>query len=150
MGDEAFSIKQVRGDIEKLSRQLEKEARKKIRAEVRRTLTAETKTIRAAVKKSAKDNLPKRGGLNKFAAVTPGIKTALFSGDTASAGISMKKAGHDLEALDKGEFRHPVHGRKVWVLQTLDPAGFFTDAVKDDAELKRRVEAALRKAIDNL
>lgn len=150
MPEPAFSIRQIKGDVDKEVEKLKKDARKKLRAEVRKVLTAETKTTRAAIKKSARDNLPKGGGLNRWAAVTPGVKVSLFDGDSARAAISMKKAGHDLKSLDDGEVRHPLYGnRNRWIGQTIQP-GFFSDVVKDDADLRRRVTAALLKSLDNL
>jgi hypothetical protein len=31
------------------------------------------------------------------------------------------KSGHDLQAIDRGQIKHPVFGRPVWVSQVIEP-----------------------------
>src|SRR5690242_8932474 len=68
-----------------------------------------------AVRKSALESLPKRGGLNEWVAEAT-IKTSILTG-SRSAGVSIRarKTGHDLPAINAGTARHPVFGnRNAW------------------------------------
>lgn len=149
MADSGFSIRQVRGDIASEVAKLRRASRRKLRAKVRKVLMAETKTARSAIKKGAREGLPGRGGLNKWAAVTPVVSSS-FDGPTARVSIVMKKSGHDLAALDAGEVRHPLYGnRGTWIKQSIRP-GFFTDAIaRESDDMARRVADALLKFSDD-
>ncbi|GEA79934.1 hypothetical protein [Cellulomonas uda] len=105
---------------------------------LRRELRAGSKETRTAVKRSAIETLPARGGLNRWAATTPGI-TASLSGRNPSVRITQRKRGHDIAALDAGTVRHPIYGRrKTWVAQDITP-GFFTKPIERDADKLRRL-----------
>lgn len=146
---DGFVIRQVRGDYEREVNKLRKEARRAVRSTLRRTLTAETKAERRALKESARRRLPQRGGLAAWAAVTPTAQVDI-SPTGVTARIVMNKRGHDLKALDEGTVRHPVHGTGVWVAQRITP-GFFSDTVRrDGGPVGRRVERAIKNALDNL
>jgi len=125
--------------LDELSKKLRAAGDRDITNALRRQIRASTQDTRRAVKQSAIATLPARGGLNRFMAATPTASTTL--GKThSSVRIVMRKRGHDVEAFDKGEFRHPIFGRKTWTPQSIEP-GFFSDVVERDAAKTRRAVA---------
>lgn len=150
MPDASFSVRQVRGDLEKASRALKAAGTREMRSRLRKIMSEETKPTRKKIRQSAIDSLPSRGGLNKWAARTPSINTD-FREQSAGVRIRMQKKGHDIAALNRGRLRHPLFGnRNHWYEQSITP-GFFTKPVEGDAEdLRRRITAALEKYIDDL
>jgi len=150
MPDASFSIRQVKGDMEKASRALKAAGTKEMRKAIRKAMSEETKPTRAKIRQSAIDNLPRAGGLNRWTARTPSVNTD-FRERSAGVRISMKKKGHDLAALNRGRLRHPVFGnRKVWVQQAIEP-GFFTRPIDEDSDdLRRRITDALERYMESL
>lgn len=147
-----FSVTQVKGDIGKEVRKLRTAAERGIRTELRKVVSAESKPARAAIKASAMERLPQRGGLNRFAAVLPAAKTT-FTSSSVEMKIAQRKAGHDLKALNAGKVRHPVFGhRDRWnrTPQEITP-GYFDRAVEAlSPEVRGRVDAALNAYFDGL
>ena len=82
-----------------------------------------------AARRSARNRLPRRGGLAER--VAAGKFTAKVRGTEL---IIAGQAGVDLPAMDAGRFRHPVHGhRDRWVPQDIPP-GWWTDAMTEQAD----------------
>lgn len=143
MPDASFSVKTTRGDAQRIASALRSAGTKDLRRELRKIVSEETKPTRRKIRQSAVDSLPKRGGLNKWAARTPSVNTD-FRDRSAGVRIRMQKKGHDIAALNRGRLRHPVFGdRKDWVTQSISP-GFFDTPIREDSDdLKRRIVAAL-------
>ena len=143
MPDSAFSIKAVKGDMDRVAKTLKAAGTKEMRTRLRKIMATETKPLRQKIKQSAKDTLPSKGGLNKWAAVTPAQNTD-FREKSAGVRIRMTKKGHDLAALNRGRLRHPLFGnRKFWYQQSI-AEGFFTKPVEEDGDaLKARIVDAL-------
>ena len=120
-----------------------KAATRGMQKELRKVITEETKPMRRAIKQSAIDTLPSKGGLNKFAAVLPSGKVD-FRPKYAGIKIRAAKQGHDLKSLNKGRLRHPLFGnRRHWYLQDIKP-GFFDKPIEGGADdLKRRIKGAI-------
>lgn len=109
--------------------------------------------IRRAVKASAVDTLPSRGGLGAWvgrAGVRASVKrgprsagVALVSGRRSQGGRS------DLRRINTGRTRHPLWGnRRHWYPQRV-PAGYFDKAIDDvglDA-FRREVNEAIGEAV---
>lgn len=150
MPDAAFSIKAVRGDMAKVTKALRDAGTKEMRTRLRKIMAEETKPLRKAIKQSAIDELPAKGGLNKWAASMPAQNTD-FRERSAGVRIRMSKKGHDLAALNRGRLRHPLFGnRKHWYTQTI-ATGFFTKPIeKDGDELKARIKVAIEKYMDEI
>jgi len=150
MGDASFSIKQVKGDLNKVSKALKAAATKEMRTALRKIMAEETKPTRKKIKQSAIDNLPSTGKLNKWTASMPSQNTD-FREKSAGVRIRMSKKGHDIAALNRGRLRHPLFGnRKHWYTQTI-AEGFFTKPIEEDeADLKQRIQAAVEKYMNDL
>ena len=143
MAGAAFDLKPTKGDIEQVAKALKSAGTKELRAKIRKAMSEETKPTRKAVKQSALDNLPKKGGLNKWAAKVPNANTD-FRPKSAGIRIRIAKKGHDMAALNRGRLRHPLFGdRKHWYTQAIAP-GFFTKPIENDGPaLKARLLVAI-------
>ena len=150
MPDSAFSIKAVKGDMDKVAKTLKAAGTKEMRTRLRKIMATETKPLRQKIKQSAKDTLPSKGGLNKWAAVTPAQNTD-FREKSAGVRIRMSKKGHDLAALNRGRLRHPLFGnRKFWYQQSI-AEGFFTKPIEEDGDaLKARIAEAIDAYVKEL
>lgn len=145
-----FDVRVVRGDLKKAAAELHKAGRKELQSQIRKSVTESTKPFRRKVKQAALDALPAKGGLNRWAAVTPTAKTE-FRGSEVSMRIQMRKGKHDLESLDKGKARHPVFGnRGAWVTQSVR-AGWFTKTVESESnEIRSQVQSDLTKYVEGI
>lgn len=87
-----------------------------------RNIRAATAPARPAVRDSMRTNLPKRGGLNEWAASAT-VSTSVLTGErTAGVRIRVRKRGHDMQDLDRGEVRHPLYGnRDHWYTTPVHP-----------------------------
>lgn len=123
---------------------------KGFRKELLKSMRVGAKPLVEATRASARANLPKKGGLNEFIATSKIATRNSLAGNKVGTRIVAKKAGgskgfHDLEAMDAGSFRHPVHGnRKVWVQQSVTP-GWFTKPLN---EAMPKVRASLMEAME--
>ena len=134
-GDELYAVaKRLRG------------ADKTIRKELLQSIRTGAKPVTAAVKASARANLPQRGGLAALigkSSVRVQTKTA-----AKSAGVRIvAKNEKNVYGMDKGNLRHPVFGdRGKWVQQSIR-AGWFSDPIEAAApELRVQVMAAIERA----
>lgn len=99
------------------------------------------KPVAASIKEEARDTLPKGGGLNEWVAASKMSPRTRLTGKSAGVRIVTRKAGHDIEAINRGSVRHPVFGnRSAWSDQSVAP-GFV-----DNGGMKKAPEAA--RAID--
>lgn len=92
----------------------------------RRNMRVATADAEAAVKTSALNILPRKGGLNQRVADAV-VKTSILTGPrTAGVRITASRTGSDLVAINAGEARHPLYGdRDHWYVTEVEP-GFFT------------------------
>lgn len=143
-GDDAFRVvKKSVADFESVQRSMQRASEREVKKTLRRIVTQETKPTRRVIKETARDELPKRGGLNKWAAVMPRAVTDFRPG-RSSVKIQHRKSGHDMKALNRGRLRHPVYGnKKNWVMQSITPGFFERGIAKDEGDLKRRVMTAI-------
>jgi hypothetical protein len=109
--------------------------------------------VKAQIKASATDRLPRHGGLNLWVAKAP--LTVSVRRGVDNAGVSLRQgrdskgSRSDLRSIDAGRTRHPNWGnRRHWSLQSLE-AGYFTDAVNGPIvdEFQQQVTGALDEAI---
>lgn len=132
-------------EFQRLARQLRDAGEKDLRRELFRGIERAVKPLKEAAKDSARQRLPRGGGLaDKVAAAK--FSTKKRTGK--DPGIRLTAKGPiDVEALDRGRLRHPVFGnRRVWVNQTV-PAGWFTEPVEAGAP---EVRVELLKALDDV
>lgn len=84
----------------------------------------------AAVRLSARGNLPKAGGLNEYVAKSNIKARTRLTGNAVGVRIAAVKGRHNLPDLDEGTARHPVFGnRDVWESNAVTP-GWFTQPLE--------------------
>ncbi|ODA89971.1 hypothetical protein ATY41_02720 [Leifsonia xyli subsp. xyli] len=124
-----FDVAMLRGDFGKEVDKLRTARTGGVRKELRKALTNATKPTRRKIRDAARERLPQKGGLAKWAGVMPALITD-FRTDRQQVIIRDSKRGHDLEAIDRGRLRHPLYGnRNYWYEQQIAP-GFFTETVQ--------------------
>jgi len=129
-------------DIDTFTRELKAfDARRTVVQAMRRRLRAGLKPQAEATRAAYRAELPRRGGLNEWAArasITPKISyTGRAAGIRVRGSRRSTKSKADLRALDAGRVRHPSWGRRAagqWHLQSV-PAQVFTRSVDVDAWL---------------
>lgn len=112
-----------------------------LRRDLLRGIRDATKPGIEAVRQSAREKLPKRGGLaDRVASQGYAVRTSAAgrSAKVSVVGKGMKGLGR----IDRGQVRHPVFGGDTWVTQNVPP-GFFTEP------LERRVPN-IRDAIEGV
>lgn len=118
---------------------------KGLRRELLASMRAAGRPLAEKVRQSARDNLPKRGGLNEWVADSKISPRNSLTGKRVGMRIVATKGKHDLEDIDKGSVRHPVFGnRRRWAEQSV-PSGFFTQPLEESAP---EVQAALLVAME--
>lgn len=124
-------------DLERLARRLKELGDNDLRKEMLRGIRNGTKPLIAAAKDSARDSLPREGGLNEVIARSKFGTRTRTSGRTPGVRV-VGTSGHNIQAMDEGRLRHPVYGnRDVWVTQQITP-GWFTKPMEDGADDVRR------------
>lgn len=122
------------GDV---ARRLKETGDKELRKELYRGIQRAAKPLSAAAQRSARANLPKRGGLNEWVASSK-FSVSTSGGKDPAVRISGRKVGHDLKALDRGRLRHPLYGnRRRWYNQQIRP-GWFSEPMTEGASGVRR------------
>lgn len=134
----------------------------------RRNIRAAVVPLPPKIQDSARQTLPKSGGLADLVASSKFTTTTSFIPKTAGVQLRMKavnqatvdkrarakSAGkryptspsHDLVAIDQGRLRHPTYGRDPWVTQPV-PRGFFSRPVVESMpEIQAAVMAAALEA----
>lgn len=128
-------------DLERLGRQLKDIGDKELRRDMLRGIRRATLPIRDDIRDSARQNLPRRGGLNDWVADRSKVSTRTStSGKNVGVRIVADKKGSDLAAINRGRLRHPVFGnRKVWVTQMVTAGWFDRGAEKSAAPTQREL-----------
>ncbi len=131
-----------------LSQVLKRMGDKDLQRQLSRSGNEVATAFRRAVRFSALDTLPKRGGLNKVVAAKLSPRTQRRA-SSSGAGIRVvavgKKGMRDLAALDAGTVRHPVFGRRSkWIAQDV-PAGFWTRPAES---MQGHAQALLEQAME--
>lgn len=111
---------------------------KDLRKELFRGFNRATKPLKEAAKDAARRELPKRGGLNEWAASSRMATRTRTSGQNVGVRIVSTKKGHDLRSLNRGRLRHPLFGnRRFWFNQPVK-TWWFDDAMKGKAGAVRK------------
>ncbi|MGC4769200.1 hypothetical protein ACLQ25_09495 [Micromonospora sp. DT44] len=142
------------GSIDALIRDLRRfEGSKEVTRALRKQIRQPIPAVRKAIRRRATDTLPKRGGLNVWAAQTKVSARVSLAG--RGAGVKLKgsrkssKDKSDLKRLDAGKVRAPSWGRRgkgAWHVQSVAP-GFFT---RPAAEVDQWRDACLAAVDDAL
>lgn len=121
-----------------------------------RGIRAATKPARKAIKRAAKELLPKRGGLNVWVSRISVLAQIRLSGNRA--GVKLKGgrnslgARSDIAAVDRGRVRAPSWGHRnaaSWHTVTVTP-GFFTKTAADLPDWRADVDREVDKALETL
>ncbi len=94
------------------------------------------KDTRKELKTSARDTLPRRGGLGKWVASASVRVSIRRAANTAGVQVVMGRnsAGKrtDMRAIERGKVRHPTWGHKPWTPQRV-PEGFASKVFEGPA-----------------
>jgi hypothetical protein len=130
--------------------------RREITNATARGIRAATKPARQAIKRAAKDILPKHGGLNLWVSRISVLAQVRLSG--SKAGVKLKGGRNslggrsDIAAIDRGRVRAPSWGhrsRASWHTVSVAP-GFFTKTAADLPDWRQDVDREVDKALDTL
>lgn len=111
-----------------------------LRKDLLKGIRLAAKPVTEDLKESARENLPAEGGLNEFTASARFAVRTRATGKQAGVRIAATNKGHDIEATNKGAFRHPVYGnRKNWVLQRIAGGWWDKGAEKSEDRVRREV-----------
>lgn len=125
-----------------LAKRLKELGDKDLKREFSKAIGAATKPLVQELRQSARQTLPKRGGLAERVAKSQIRTVRRASSRTQGVRVTAKNP-YVLGRLDQGQLRHPVFGRNVWVDQTVK-SGWWTrptDAIGPD--VRKGVEAAM-------
>lgn len=102
------------------------------------------------IRQSARDNLPRRGGLNERVAAAPfGVRVALApsGGRVSIVGRGQK----ELRDIDRGRLRHPVFGnRKRWVQQSVEPGFASKPAAARAPKIQLEIAIVMRHTAEEI
>lgn len=145
-----LDVVMLHGDFQKEVAKLRQARLVDTRKALRKALTNATKPTRRKIRDAARERLPQKGGLAKWAGVMPALVTDFRTGQQQVI-IRDSKRGHDLKAIDRGRLRHPLYGnRNFWYEQQIAP-GFFTDTINAEApNIKSIVESELSAYLDTI
>lgn len=113
-----------------------------LRREMLRGLRAGAKPLTTVARRSALENLPRKGGLNEVVAAQKFAVRTRTSGSNPGVRVVGVSKRH-LTELDQGRLRHPTFGHKPWVTQKVKP-GWWSEALKGEAP---KVRAALLRQL---
>lgn len=133
--------------LAEVAKALKQAGNKELRKELYAAINRSTKDLRNDAKESARQHLPRSGGLNKRVAKAR-MSTKRRTGRVA--GVKIVAVGMDqLALMDRGRVKHPVHGhRDRWVEQRIPEAeGWFTEPMQAGAP---KVRKELVQALDDL
>jgi hypothetical protein len=125
-----------------LSKRLKELGDKDLSREFSRAITAATKPLVQDLRQSARETLPKRGGLNERVAKSQ-IRTQRRASSRTQGVRVVAKNPYVLARLDQGHVRHPVFGRNVWVDQTVRSGWWTRPTEAIGPDVRRSIEAAM-------
>jgi hypothetical protein len=102
-----------------------KTATKELRSDLYRGINRAAKPLKNNVKKSARERLPKKGGLNRHIAGTKIATKRRVTGKYAGVRL-VGTSGYDIGSINRGRVRHLTFGREPWVNQVVQK-GFWSD-----------------------
>lgn len=118
---------------------------------LRRELTASTKEARVRVRNRIREELPHRGGLNKWVGKAPTASSKILP-HKASVTIRLGQKKHDLYQLnERGIARHPLFNlRKHWFTTYLPVGDHWWEASFDPEipEIRQHVDDGIAAAIE--
>ena len=135
---------EIRGaqDLARLSKKLKDAGRNDLRKELLKGVRESGASAVLAIRDSALENLPRRGGLAAKVAAEKASVRATYGAKGAHVQLRRKRG----RGLNQGRLRHPVYGnRDVWVQQPVNQ-NWFDDPIRDAApEIRRKIEAVVKR-----
>lgn len=111
---------------------------------------------RKAIKRAAKEQMPKRGGLNIWVSRISVLAQIRLSGRNPTiklkGGRNSLRQRSDINAIDRGRVRAPSWGHRTsasWHTVTVTP-GFFTKTAADLPDWRENVDAELDKTLEQI
>jgi hypothetical protein len=137
----------VRGQrqLTQLARRLKEHGDKSLRSELYRAINRSTKPLKLAVRKSARNRLPRAGGLNRRVEKSKIVTKRRMTGKNAGVRI-VGTSGYDIGSINRGRVRHLTWGHLPWHDQAVNP-GFWSEPLSAGAPAVRR---ELREAMDGI
>jgi len=130
-------------DFTALARRL-RHASKESRQELYKAINRATRPAKQAVRLSATERLPHRGGLNKRVASSKIVTRRRMSGKYAGIRI-VGTSGYDIGSINRGRVRHLTFGHLPWSNQAVKP-GFWTEPlVALRPEIRRELDEAVTR-----
>lgn len=149
---------QVKGaeDFLRLSKALKAAGRKQLRKDLNKGLRDAAKPLIAQTRASARDRLPKAGGLNDLVAKTP-QRVQIRTGATAGVRIVVVQSRSGARRANRGILRHPVFADPnkprdewTWVDQKVN-SEWFDGPLREGAPLViPRLTAAMQTVADRV
>lgn len=129
--------------LQALSVRLKDLGDKELKREFSKAISAATKPLVQDLRQSARETLPKKGGLNERVARSQ-IRTVRRASSRTQGIRVVAKNPYALGRLDQGRVRHPVFGRNVWVDQTVKSGWWTRPTEAIGPDVIRSVNAAMR------
>lgn len=122
-------------DFTNLARRLQGASRE-LRSELYRGINRATKPLKQDVRDSARDRLPRKGGLNKRVERSKIVTKRRMTGKNAGVRI-VGSSGYDIGSINRGRVRHLTYGHLPWSDQAVKP-GFWTEPLVAGAPTVRK------------
>lgn len=124
---------------------------KKLAGLIRRSLRDVARPLAIDARDALADAMPKRGGLSGVVrAARPGVSTSVGGSRVARIEATVRAPGIALAAMDAGNLRHPVFGRKAWVSQRV-PAGHAQRAFEDGMpEVRKKLQREVERLLHDI
>lgn len=125
--------------LARLGAHLKAAGRGDLRRKLLAGIRAAAKDITPDIQQSARDTLPRRGGLaERVAGSRFSTRTSL-----SSRGASVRLTGvnaYQIRGMNAGRLRHPVYGQpSVWVGQSVEPGWFDRPIERAAPDVRRRI-----------
>ena len=141
-----------------LARRLKDLGDKELSKEFSKSITLATRPLIRGIRQSARDTLPRKGGLAARVAKTP-IRTLRRESVSRTAGVRIVgKDPYNIANIDKGRLRHPVfadpskpRNQWTWVNQKVKPGWWTTPTELAGKSVQVQVEkamAAVKRKLD--
>ena len=141
-----FRVTQAEADFDKLAAKLRRAEKSRVRRALTQGLRDIAKPVGEAMLRSGAEAMPNRGGLSARVARSS-VRQTNKLGSNPRVTITLRtRQGDDLEAMNRGQLRHPTFGHGPWVVQPVR-AGAFTDGFNEAAPL---VRDALRVEVERV
>jgi hypothetical protein len=128
-----------------LSRQLKELGDKGLQKELTQAIGKAMKPVKAAIRESARDTLPERGGLGER------VARSRISQRRNKNGLRLVASGGRRDLLDKGSLRHPVFGNPdKWVDQRVKPGWWSRPVKAAEDDVRREIEQAMQDVVRKL